>query len=56
MMDGASRHHIVSLIERGKKGQALAAIDGFIETYQKRIDPAATPESLADQPSPSCTL
>lgn len=54
MIDGGSRHRIVTLVERGEKAEALAAIDRFIETYQKVVEPEAAPKSPADQPSSSC--
>lgn len=47
MIDGPSRQRIVSLIEQGDKAEALAAIDRYIEDYQKRMEP----ESFK-QPSP----
>lgn len=56
MIEGGSRAQVIALIERGEKAEAVAAIDGFIDTYQKRIEPEATPQPPADQPSPSCTL
>ncbi len=56
MIEGGSRAQVIALIERGEKVEALRAIDGFIDTYQKRIEPEATPQSPVNQPSPSCTL
>ena len=56
MIEGGSRAQVIALIERGEKAEALAAIDGFIDTYQKRIEPEAIPQSPADQSSSSCTL
>lgn len=39
MIDGASRAQVIALIERGDKAEALAAIDQYIENYQKRVEP-----------------
>jgi hypothetical protein len=39
MIDGLSRQRIVTLVERGDKAEALAAIDQYIENYQKRVEP-----------------
>ena len=39
MIDGASRAQVIALIERGERAEALAAIDQYIENYQKRVEP-----------------
>lgn len=39
MIDGLSRQRIVTLVERGAKADALAAIDQYLDTYQQRIEP-----------------
>ena len=49
MIDGASRAQIIALIERSDKAEALAAIDHFIESYLKRVQP----ESI-ETPLPVC--
>ena len=54
MIEGGSRAQVIALIERGDEVEALAAIDGFIATYQKRIEPESTPPPPADQAAPSC--
>jgi hypothetical protein len=54
MMDGTSRRRIVSHIERGEKGQALAAIEQYLEAFQRRIEPEGTPQPPSDAHSPSC--
>ena len=54
MVEGAARAELVALLDRGEKVAVLAAIDRYIENYQKRMEPAKTAESPADQPSPSC--
>lgn len=41
MIDGPSRQRIVSLVEQGDKAEALAAIDRYIEDYQRRVEPEA---------------
>ena len=55
MIEGGSRAQVIALLERGEKAEALTAIDGFIDTYRKRIGPEAIPQSPPDQPPPSCT-
>lgn len=39
MIDGLSRQRIVTLVERGAKAEALAAIDEHLDIYQQRIEP-----------------
>lgn len=49
MIDGLSRQRIVRLIERGDKAEALAAIDRYIEDYQKRVEPESFQPPPADR-------
>ena len=49
MVDGVSRAHVVALIERGDKAEALAAIDHYIEDYLKRVQPESAQGPPADQ-------
>lgn len=49
MIDGPSRQRIVTLVERGERAEALAAIDQLIENYQKRIEPESSQPASADQ-------
>jgi hypothetical protein len=48
MIDGAARQRIVTLAERGDKAEALAAIDHYLDTYQKRIEPESFQKPPAD--------
>ena len=48
MIDGLSRQRIVTLVERGAKAEALAAIDQFLDTYQQRIEPESFQKPPAD--------
>lgn len=48
MIDGLSRQRIVTLVERGDKAEALAAIDQYIENYQKRVEPDSSQTPPAD--------
>ncbi len=54
MVGGAARAELMALLDQGEKVAVLAAIDRYIENYQKRMEPAKAAESAADQPSPSC--
>jgi hypothetical protein len=54
MVEGAARAELMALLEQGEKVAVLAAIERYIENYQKRMEPAKAAESTADQPSPSC--
>ena len=49
MIDGLSRQRIVTLVERGDKAEALAAIDQYIENYQKRVEPDASQTPPSEQ-------
>ncbi|MGH7432592.1 MAG: hypothetical protein ACREJL_02435 [Candidatus Methylomirabilales bacterium] len=49
MVDGPSRQQVVTLVERGDKAGAVAAIDQYIENYQKRIEPDKTQLSSPSQ-------
>lgn len=44
MIDGPSRERIVSLIEQGDKAKALAAIDRYLDEYQRRVEPESFQE------------
>ena len=48
MIEGAVRQRIVTLAERGDKAEALATIDYYLDTYQKRIEPESFQKSPAD--------
>jgi len=48
MIDGLSRQRIVTLVERGAKAEALAAIDHYLDAYQKRIEPESFRKPPAD--------
>jgi hypothetical protein len=54
MIDGPSRQRVVSLVERGEKAMAAAAIEQFIEQYQRRIEPDPEGRTSSDRGSPSC--
>jgi hypothetical protein len=49
MIDGLSRQRIVTLVERGDKAEALAAIDQYIENYQKRVEPDSSQTPPSEQ-------
>ncbi len=49
MIDGRSRQQVVTLVEQGDTAGAIAAIDRYIENYQKRIEPDATQLSAPNQ-------
>jgi hypothetical protein len=49
MIDGASRAQVIALIERGERAEALAAIDQYIENYQKRVEPDSSQEPPPEQ-------
>ncbi|MBF8279569.1 MAG: hypothetical protein HW385_1001, partial [candidate division NC10 bacterium] len=49
MIDGASRAQVIALIERGERAEALAAIDQYIENYQKRVEPDSSQTPSPEQ-------
>ena len=49
MIDGASRAQVIALIERGERAEALAAIDQYIENYQKRVEPDSSQATPPEQ-------
>jgi len=49
MIDGPSRQQVVTLVEQGDRAGAIAAIDQYIENYQRRIEPDATQRSASNQ-------
>ena len=51
MIDGASRAQVIALIERGERTEALAAIDQYIENYQKRVEPDSSQTPPPEQHS-----
>lgn len=48
MIDGPARQRIVGLVERGDKAEASAAIDRYLEDYQRRVEPESFQPSRAD--------
>ncbi len=49
MIEGSARQQIVMLAERGNKAEALASIEHYLDTYQKRIEPDSFQKSSAEQ-------
>jgi hypothetical protein len=54
MVEGVARARVIDLLERDERAEALAMIDGFIERYQKRLEPASSPGCSGDQGEPAC--
>ena len=54
MIDGLARQRVVALVERGEKAEALAAIDQYIDAYQRRIEPD-TPRTSSPEKDPLST-
>ncbi len=48
MIDGHARQRIVMLVERGDKAEALATIDHYLDSYQRRIEPESFQKPPAD--------
>lgn len=53
MLEGVARAEVNTFLEEGRKTEALATIDRYIENYQRRVEPEASAQSCADQPA--CT-
>jgi hypothetical protein len=53
MIDGSTRQRVVALVDRGAVADAAAAIDQFIENYQRRIEPKADALSGSNSGSPA---
>lgn len=49
MIEGSARQQIVMLAERGNKAEAVAAIEHYLDTYQKRIEPSSSQTLSAEQ-------
>jgi hypothetical protein len=49
MLEGVSRAEVMAFLEEGRKAEALARIDRYIENYQRRVEPEASARSCADQ-------
>jgi hypothetical protein len=56
MIEGGARARVIALLERNEKAEALAMIDGFVERYQRRLEPAASPACSPDQGEPACKV
>ena len=54
MIEGGARARVIALLERDERSEALAMIDGFIDHYRKRVEPAAPPGCPASQELPAC--
>ncbi len=54
MIEGGERARVIALLERGEGTEALAMIDGFIDRYQRRVEPESSPGCSASQGMPPC--
>jgi hypothetical protein len=54
MLGGAARAELMALLDRGEQAAVLAAIDRYIDNYQKRMEPEKAAEPSAQRASPSC--
>ena len=48
MIEAVSRAQVIAFLERGEKAKALAAIDRYIDTFQRRIEPESFKKPPAD--------